>query len=217
MSGVRPRGKRGAALDHRLESVLWGCRPAPGCLQLRSGGWRRRARRPVRTRSRLTATSPKGALYHHFGSKQGPVRDVYKEAVRRHAELVIATSRDGTGRERLQGLIAASAGFYGSRRRFYRLLLRLHVDARDLSALSRRPRGPCTSAQREYMTEIVAVGGGEGSIRPDLDPQAPGHTVHALLQGFLVQQLEPVAAHPPSVRGAPHHPPIVTASFPPAC
>src|ERR1700729_1302641 len=31
----------------------------------------------------------KGALYHHFGSKEGLVIEVYKEAIRRHAEQII--------------------------------------------------------------------------------------------------------------------------------
>ena len=34
----------------------------------------------------------KGALYHHFGSVEGLVEEVFKEAVRRHAEQVIAAS-----------------------------------------------------------------------------------------------------------------------------
>ena len=37
----------------------------------------------------------KGALYHHFGSKEGLVEAVYKEAIRRHAERVVAASAAG--------------------------------------------------------------------------------------------------------------------------
>jgi len=67
----------------------------------------------------------KGALYHHFGSKDGLIEEVYKDAVRRHADRVIAASGVGSGRERLRALISASARQYGSGTPFYRLLLRL--------------------------------------------------------------------------------------------
>jgi AcrR family transcriptional regulator len=136
----------------------------------------------------------KGALYHHFGSKEGLVSELYKEAVRRHAKRVIDASGAGTGRQRLQGLIAASARLYGSGTPFYRLLLRLHVEAGTsrpyLASIARTVQ----RRQREYMTELVTVGQRDGSIRDDIDPEALGHTVNAALQGFLVQQLEPVAA-----------------------
>src|ERR1700743_3170768 len=65
----------------------------------------------------------KGALYHHFGSKEGLVSEVYKEAVRRHGERGMEASHVGTGRERLRGLILVSARLYGSGTPFYRLLL----------------------------------------------------------------------------------------------
>jgi AcrR family transcriptional regulator len=136
----------------------------------------------------------KGALYHHFGSKDGLVEEVYKEAVRRHVERAIAASATGTGRERLRGLIDASARLYGSGTPFYRLLLRLHVEAGtsrpNLAPIARRVQ----RRQREYMTALVAAGQADGSIRADIDPAALGDTVNAALQGLLVQQLEPVAA-----------------------
>jgi AcrR family transcriptional regulator len=135
----------------------------------------------------------KGALYHHFASKAGLVEEVYKEAVRRHAERVIAASTSGTGRERLHGLIEATARLYGSGTPFYRLLLRLHVEAGtsrpNLAPIARRVQ----RRQREYMTAIVAAGQADGSIRADVDAAALGDTINATLQGLLVQQLEPVA------------------------
>lgn len=134
----------------------------------------------------------KGALYHHFGSKDGLVSEVYKEAVRRHAERIIDASRAGTGRQRLQGLIDATARLYGSDTPFYRLLLRLHVEAGTsrphLADIARTVQ----RRQRDYMTELVTAGQHDGSIRDDIDPQALGQTVNAALQGLLVQQLEPV-------------------------
>src|SRR4051795_10444092 len=63
----------------------------------------------------------KGALYHHFGSKEGLVGAVYKEAIRRHADRVIEASATGTGRERLFALVDASARLYGSRPPLYPL------------------------------------------------------------------------------------------------
>lgn len=136
----------------------------------------------------------KGALYHHFGSKQGLVEEVYKEAVRRHAERVVTASSDGSGRERLRGLIGATARLYGSGTPFYRLLLRLHVEAGasrpHLAPIARRVQ----RRQRDYMTALVAAGQADGSIRSDVDAAAVGDTVNAALQGLLVQQLEPVAA-----------------------
>jgi AcrR family transcriptional regulator len=136
----------------------------------------------------------KGALYHHFSSKEGLVEEVFKEAVRRHAERVVAASDTGTGRERLLGLIDASARLYGSPTPFYRLLLRLHVEA----GTSRPHLAPIASRvqrrQREYMTELVRAGQEDGSIRTDVEAARVGETVNAALQGFLVQQLEPVAA-----------------------
>jgi AcrR family transcriptional regulator len=136
----------------------------------------------------------KGALYHHFSSKDGLVEEVYKEAVRRHAERVIAASAEGTGRERLHGLIDATARLYGSGTPFYRLLLRLHVEAGtsrpNLAPIARRVQ----RRQREYMTALVAAGQADGSIRSDIDAAVLGDTVNATLQGLLVQQLEPVAA-----------------------
>jgi AcrR family transcriptional regulator len=47
----------------------------------------------------------KGALYHHFGSKEVLGTEVCKEVVRRHAERVVDASASGAGRQRLQGLI----------------------------------------------------------------------------------------------------------------
>jgi AcrR family transcriptional regulator len=136
----------------------------------------------------------KGALYHHFGSKEALVEEVYKEAVREHAERVIAGSSVGNGRERLRGLIAVSAKLYGSGTPFYRLLLRLHVEAGTsrpyLAAIARRVQ----ARQREYMTELVLAGQQDGSIRADVDPSVLGQAVNAALQGFLVQQLEPASA-----------------------
>ena len=133
----------------------------------------------------------KGALYHHFGSKEALVEEVYKEAVRRHAERVIAASEDGDGRTRLHGLIAESGRLYGSGTPFYRLLLRLHVEAGTsrpyLSDVARLVQ----ARQRAYMIELVQAGQSDGSIRGDLDADALGQTVNAALQGFLVQQLEP--------------------------
>jgi AcrR family transcriptional regulator len=136
----------------------------------------------------------KGALYHHFGSKEGLVEEVYKEAVRRHAERVIAASDTGTGRERLHGLIASTARLYGSGTPFYRLLLRLHVEAGTsrphLASIARQVQ----RRQREYMSTLVADGQADGSIRADVNALALGQSVNAALQGFLVQQLEPGAA-----------------------
>jgi AcrR family transcriptional regulator len=143
----------------------------------------------------------KGALYHHFGSKEQLVEEVYKEAVRRHVERVIAASQTGTGRERLQGLIAATARLYGSGTPFYRLLLRLHVEAGSsrpyLAPIARRVQ----RRQRAYMTELVTAGQADGSIRDDVDAAAVGEMVNAALQGLLVQQLEPAAAQRRAAQG----------------
>ncbi|MCW2979320.1 MAG: transcriptional regulator, TetR family [Solirubrobacterales bacterium] len=132
----------------------------------------------------------KGALYHHFGSVEGLVEEVFKEAVRRHAEQVIAASEDGTGRERLRGLVDSSAGLYGSGTPFYRLLLRLHVEA----GVTRPRLAPIAKKvqqrQHRYMTELVRIGQRDGSIRGDLDPVAVGEMVNATLQGLLIGQLE---------------------------
>lgn len=136
----------------------------------------------------------KGALYHHFGSKERLVGDVYKEAVRRHADRVVDASRTGTGRERLQGLIASTARLYGSGTPFYRLLLRLHVEAGTSRPYLREIARTVQRRQRDYMTELVLAGQRDGTIRDDVDARAVGLTVNAALQGFLVQQLEPAVA-----------------------
>jgi AcrR family transcriptional regulator len=136
----------------------------------------------------------KGALYHHFGSKEGLVSEIYKEAVRRHAERVIEASHDGTGRDRLQGLVEASAILYGSGTPFYRLLLRLHVEAGTSRPYLADTARAVQRRQRDYMTELVEVGQRDGSIRDDVNARALGDSINAVMQGFLVQQLEPVAA-----------------------
>jgi AcrR family transcriptional regulator len=132
----------------------------------------------------------KGALYHHFDSVEGLVEEVYKESVRRHAEQVIAASAEGTGRRRLLGLIESSAGLYGSGTPFYRLLLRLHVEAGatrlQLAPIAKKVQ----RRQRRYMTGLVRAGQEDGSIRADVDAAAVGEMVNATLQGLLVQQLE---------------------------
>jgi AcrR family transcriptional regulator len=135
----------------------------------------------------------KGALYHHFGSKETLVTEVYKEAVRRHAERVIDASQAGTGLARLQALIAASARLYGSGTPFYRLLLRLHVEAGTSRPYLAATARTVQRRQRDYMTELVETGQQDGSIRGDVDARALGQTINAVMQGFLVQQLEPVA------------------------
>jgi AcrR family transcriptional regulator len=132
----------------------------------------------------------RGALYHHFGSVGGLLEEVFREAVRRHAARVEAGSSQGSGRERLQSLIRTSAELYGSDTPFYRLLLRLHVEAGvsrpELAPIARKVQ----RRQREYMTSLVTAGQADGSIRDDIDAAALGETVNAALQGFLVQQLE---------------------------
>jgi AcrR family transcriptional regulator len=136
----------------------------------------------------------KGALYHHFGSKEGLVEAVYREAVRRHAERVTEASADGTGRLRLLALIDASARLYGSRTPFYRLLIALHLSATtDRPALAEIARRVQRN-QRDFMVELVRSGQRDGSVRAEVDAEAIGLTVNAALDGFLVQQLEPPAA-----------------------
>jgi AcrR family transcriptional regulator len=133
----------------------------------------------------------KGALYHHFGSVDGLVEEVYKEAIKRHAERVIDASLEGTGRERLHHIIDASATLLGSDTPFYRLLLRLHVEAGS----SRTQLAPITrevqKRQRAYFTSLIAAGQADGSIRADVDAETVGMMINATLQGLLVQQLEP--------------------------
>jgi len=135
----------------------------------------------------------KGALYHHFGSKEGLVEAVYKEAIRRHADRVIEASREGTGRERLLALVDASARLYASRTPFYRVLVTLHLTAAmerpELAEIARRMQ----RTQRDFMIELVREGQRDGSIRTALDAEAVGLTVNAALEGFLTQQLEPPA------------------------
>lgn len=135
----------------------------------------------------------KGALYHHFGSKDGLVEAVYKEAVRRHAERVVAASASGTGRERLLALVDESARLYGSGTPFYRLLTTLHLAATTgrphLAPIARRVQ----RAQRDHMVGLVRDGQSDGSITTGLDAEAVGLTVNAALEGFLAQQLEPPA------------------------
>lgn len=135
----------------------------------------------------------KGALYHHFGSVDGLVEEVYKEAIRHHAERVIDASLEGTGRERLHHLIDASAVLLGSDTPFYRLLLRLHVEAGSsrthLATITREVQ----RRQRAYFTGLVAAGQQDGSIRADVDAETVGMMINATLQGLLVQQLEPAA------------------------
>jgi len=135
----------------------------------------------------------KGALYHHFGSKEGLVEEVYKEAIRRHAGRVIEASREGTGRERLLALVDASARLYASRSPFYRVLVTLHLTAAmerpALADIARKMQ----RTQRDFMIELVREGQRDGSIATALDAEAVGLTVNAALEGFLTQQLEPPA------------------------
>jgi AcrR family transcriptional regulator len=133
----------------------------------------------------------KGALYHHFGSKEGLVDAVYREAINRHAARVVDASSTGDGRVRLLALIDASARLYTSRTPFYRLLTQLHLESATarphLAGVARRVQ----RNQREYMIGLVRTGQRDGSIDPTLDAEAVGLMINAALQGFLVQQLEP--------------------------
>lgn len=135
----------------------------------------------------------KGALYHHFGAKEGLVEAVYREAIRRHAARVVDASAAGDGRTRLLALIDASAALFTSRTPFYLLLVRLHLEAAS-SAPHLAPVGRLVQArQREHMIGLVRTGQADGSIRPTLDAKAVGLTVNAALEGFLIQQFESVA------------------------
>lgn len=135
----------------------------------------------------------KGALYHHFGSKDGLVDAVYRESIRRHAARVVDASQSGTGAERLLALIDSSTRLYTSRTPFYGLLTQLHLQAGTsrpaLVEVARRVQ----QRQREHMIGLAQLGQRDGSIRADLDAEALGLTVNAALEGFLVQQLEPAA------------------------
>ena len=136
----------------------------------------------------------KGALYHHFGSKEGLVEAVYKEAVRRHADRVVEASAHGTGRERLLALVDAS--------RAPVRLAHAVLPAARLAAHGRGGERPALAEiarrvqrnQRDFMIGLVREGQADGSIRADLDAEAVGLTVNAALGGFLTQQLEPPAA-----------------------
>jgi AcrR family transcriptional regulator len=137
------------------------------------------------------AGATKGALYHHFGSKDGLVQAVYREAVNRHARRVLDDSAEGTGRERLLGLIDASARLYTSRTPLHRLLVALHIDAAGPRPQLRGIAERVHRQQREHMTGLVRAGQEDGSVRADLDAEAVGLTVNAALEGFvLVHQLE---------------------------
>jgi AcrR family transcriptional regulator len=133
----------------------------------------------------------KGALYHHFASKDGLIEAVYRETIRRHSGQVVAASTDGDGRTRLLALIDESARLYGSRTPFYALLIRLHLEAGTsrphLAQIAQRVQ----ARQREYMIELVRIGQQDGSITPALDAEAVGLMVNAALQGFLLEQFEP--------------------------
>ena len=133
----------------------------------------------------------KGALYHHFGSFDGLVEEVYKEAIRRHAERVIDASLEGTGRERLHHIIGSSAALLGSDTPFYRLLLRLHVEAGASRAHLAPINREVQERQRAYFTSLIVAGQQDGSIRADVDPATVGIMINATLQGLLVQQHEP--------------------------
>ena len=127
----------------------------------------------------------KGALYHHFGSKSGLVEAVYREAIQRHAARVVAASASGTGRERLLGLVASSLELYSSSTPFYRLLSQLQEAASrsaTLSAIAERSQ----ANQLDYFTRAVVRGQRDGSIRPDLDPEALALVVRASVLGLLV-------------------------------
>jgi AcrR family transcriptional regulator len=141
------------------------------------------------------AGATKGALYHHFGSKDGLVQAVYREAVNRHARRVLDDSAEGTGRERLLGLIDASSRLYTSRTPFYRLLVALHIDAAGARPQLLRIAERVHREQRDHMTSLVRAGQADGSIRADVDAEAVGLTVNAALEGFvLVHQLESAAS-----------------------
>ncbi len=146
----------------------------------------------------------KGALYHHFGSKEGLVTEVYREAVRRHAEHIVEVSHTGTGRLRLHRLILESARLFGSGTPFYRLLLRLHVEAGTSRPYLADTARTVQRRQRQYMTELVRTGQADGSIRADIDPDALGGTVNATLQGFLLQQIEPASTQRRSTEAFAH-------------
>lgn len=133
----------------------------------------------------------KGALYHHFGSKEGLVKAVYREVIRRHADRVVAACSEGDGRTRLLALIDVSARLYLSGTPFYRLLSHMHTLAAtsrpELADIARKMQ----ANQRRFMTELVRMGQQDGSIRPDLDAEAVGLTVNATLMGLIAQQLDP--------------------------
>jgi AcrR family transcriptional regulator len=136
----------------------------------------------------------KGALYHHFGSKDGLVEAVYKEAIQRHADRAMEASHNGDGRTRLLALVDASTRLYTSRTAFYRVLVALHVSAAAdrpaLAGIARRMQ----RNQRDFMIDLVRTGQQDGSIAPHLDAEALGLTVNAALTGLLTtEQLEPPA------------------------
>ncbi len=127
----------------------------------------------------------KGALYHHFTSKQGLIEAVYREAIQRHAARVVEESSGGDGRARLRGLIDSSFALYSSGTPFYGLLWQLHAAAArrpELSAIAERSQ----RNQREYLEAIVRRGQADGSLRPGLDPEALAVVLNSAIVGVLL-------------------------------
>jgi AcrR family transcriptional regulator len=150
---------------------------------------------------RLTAAGPdasfddvvvsKGALYHHFSPSDQLVEEVYKEAVRRHAERVVTGSSRGTGGGPRRGLAAELATLYGSETPFYRLLLRLHVKARASRPYLAPTAHRVQARQRDYMTSPVCAGRADGSTRDDVRARAVSEMINTVWQTFVVRQVDP--------------------------
>ena len=110
----------------------------------------------------------KGALYHHFGSKDGLVEAVYKEAIRRHADRAMEASASGDGRARLLALVDASTRLYTSP---HRVLPRARLAARG-----RRRRPPRARRHRPaHAAQPARLHDRPGPHRPAgrLDPRRP--------------------------------------------
>ncbi len=139
--------------------------------------------RAVAARARVNVAT----LHYYFSGKEALVRGVteYITEQLRAAHAPVVGNRSGAALRRLRQELAGVSYYHAKRRELVAVMLELMQRAQRDPVLHRSLRR-VLRRWRNVLRQIVTAGIREGTLRPDLDPEATATTVAALVAGLAL-------------------------------